>query len=158
MRIHLQTMPAEEWALVLFTAGICLLTGMSIAHAVPRPTPDYVKPIEDRKSLKVKDASQLDKPRTLRKQPSRVGRRSELNEKIIAHTNSAIVRDLINFLTPRGWRVRYDVETDRLDREMVFHAETTRRRALDQLCLNLGFKGIFYPRKRLVLIIEGNRK
>lgn len=85
----------------------------------------------------------------------RPGRTGDLDEKVIAHSDSANVRDLIKFLTPRGWRVRFDVAAAKLDRAIVFHAETTRRRALDQLCLSLGWRGIFYPYKRLVLIAEG---
>lgn len=77
---------------------------------------------------------------------------SELDERVVAHSDAAKVRDLITFLVPRGWSVDFDVETSQLNREVVFHAETTRRRALDQLCLSLGLKGIFYPHKRLVLI------
>ncbi len=81
--------------------------------------------------------------------------RSELAQKVVVHTASANLRDLINFLAPQGWRVRFDVAVSKVDRALVFHAETTRRRALDQLCASLGLKGIFYPRKRLVLIVEG---
>ena len=83
---------------------------------------------------------------------------SGLNERIIAHSDATQVRELVAFLVPHGWRVHYDVEASRLEREIVFHAETTRRRALDQLCLSLGLKGIFYPYKRLVLIVEGRSR
>lgn len=86
---------------------------------------------------------------------NRFGAAPELNEKIVAHSDATQVRELIDFLAPRGWRVQFDVEAARLDREIVFHAETTRRRALDELCLSLGLKGIFYPYRRLVLIVEG---
>lgn len=83
------------------------------------------------------------------------GNDSKLDERIIAHSEAAKVRELVAFLVPRGWSVDFDVETSQLNREVVFHAETTRRRALDQLCLSLGWKGIFYPHKRLVLIVGG---
>lgn len=89
------------------------------------------------------------------RKPGIAGDDSKLDEKIVAHSDATQVRELIDFLVPHGWRVHFDVEASQLDREIVFHAETTRRRALDQLCLSLGLKGIFYPYKRLVLIVEG---
>lgn len=90
------------------------------------------------------------------RKPGIAGDDSKLDEKIVAHSDATQVRELIDFLVPHGWRVHFDVEASQLDREIVFHAETTRRRALDQLCLSLGLKGIFYPYKRLVLIVEGH--
>ncbi len=97
--------------------------------------------------------AQADKPGEA--EPGAAPRRSSLDERVIVHTNSANVRELVNFLAPQDWRVRFDVEAASIDRGLVFHAETTRRRALDQLCASLGLKGIFYPRKRLVLIVAG---
>ena len=88
----------------------------------------------------------------------RAGYHSELEQKVAVHSGSADARELIEFLAPRGWRVRFDVAPSKLNRRLVFHAETTRRRALDQLCLGLGLKGFFYPRKRLVLIAAGGSR
>lgn len=81
-----------------------------------------------------------------------------LDEKIVVHTDSKDVRDLIDLLAPPAWRVQYDAGIAHLNRNMVFHAETTRRRALDELCSSLGLKGIFYPRHRLILIVDKVRQ
>ena len=81
-----------------------------------------------------------------------------LDERVTVHTDSKEVRDLIDFLAPPAWRVQYDARAARLDRKMVFHAETTRRRALDELCSSLGLKGIFYPQRRLILIVDKVRQ
>lgn len=84
--------------------------------------------------------------------------RSGLDEKIVVHTGSKNIRTLIGFLTPPAWDVRFDVSAASLDRTVVFHAETTRRRALAELLRSLGLEGIFYPRRRLVLVVDGVRQ
>ena len=81
-----------------------------------------------------------------------------LDERVVVHTDSENVRDLIDLLAPPAWRVQYDASVTRLSRRMVFHAETTRKRALDKLCSSLGLKGIFYPRRRLILIVDEVRQ
>lgn len=80
--------------------------------------------------------------------------RSQMDAPVRAHFDSIAARALIEFLAPRGWRVRFDVAGGRLDRRVVFHAETTRRRALDELLDTLGLGGVFYPGAGLILIFS----
>ena len=152
---HMKTFTAKAvtgLCLSLLTGGglICYSMEVAVAETAER-TPDRAKKAE-------RQRAKAAMPRHRQQGQhggSRVPRGTGLNEKIIAHSDAANVRNLIKFLAPRGWRVHFDVAASRVDRALVFHAETTRRQALDRLCSSLGLKGIFYPRKRLVLIVEG---
>lgn len=85
-------------------------------------------------------------------------RSNGLGEKVSVHTESENIRTLITFLAPPAWDVQFDVSVPSLERTMVFHAETTRQRALTELLQSLGLEGIFYPRRRLILVVDGVRQ
>ena len=82
----------------------------------------------------------------------------QINEKVMAHFNKITLSDLIIYLAPEGWEVRFDVEDKRLTQHVVFHAETTRRRALDDILSKLGLKGVFYPTSDILLIYDRGKQ
>ncbi len=75
-----------------------------------------------------------------------------LNQTISAHYEGIALHDLLDRLAPLGWKVQFDMTQSEINPTLVFHAETTRRQALNQLLLRLGLKGIFYRHKKLILI------
>ena len=79
-----------------------------------------------------------------------------LDEPLTAHFDSVKAGALLEYLAPPDWSLQFDVDASRLDQLVVFHAETSRRKALDILLSRIGMRGIFYPRSRIIIIAEGN--
>ena len=75
-----------------------------------------------------------------------------LNTLIKAHFYDTNARNLIRWLSPKEWKIDFDVPAEKLNRQLNFHAETTRRHALNELLDGLGLQGIFYPGERLIVI------
>ena len=97
------------------------------------------------------DAAQSRKPS--RRQSA--GRRVEaLDTRIKAHFKSIRARQLIELLAPKDWQVDFDVADEYLEHQLLFHAETSRRRAMNKLLDDLGLQGIFYPGSQLIVITE----
>ena len=75
-----------------------------------------------------------------------------MNEPVRAHFARVTLRKALEYLVPGGWSIEFDVPDGLPSRHVVFHAETTRRRALDDLLSGLGLKGVLYPRAGVLLI------
>ena len=70
-----------------------------------------------------------------------VPRHSTLDGKVVAHADTAEVRNLIHFLVPPGWRVHFDVAgADSLTAASFFHAETTRPTRAGSIVFQLGIE------------------
>lgn len=79
-----------------------------------------------------------------------------LDEPVTAHFESIRTDALIKYLAPSDWAVHFDLQDERLEQLVVFHAETSRRRALDSLLSRIGLQGIFYPHSRIIIIAQGS--
>ena len=75
-----------------------------------------------------------------------------IDEAIIAHHDQITLSGLIDELIPAGWSVSYQISPEKINQLLVFHAETTRRRALEQLFEQLRLTGTFYPGDALLLV------
>ena len=89
-------------------------------------------------------------PKTLL--PSNRVQKNVLDQPIRVHYEAIALQDLLQVLSPPGWKVQFDIPSSEVNPMLVFHAETSRRRALNQLLLRLGLEGIFYQHKKLILI------
>lgn len=88
----------------------------------------------------------------------RVPRQTDaLNTRVRAHFDTINARQLIQRLAPEDWQVHFDVQSGSLERTLIFHAETSRRRALNELLEELNLQGIFYPEDKLIMIAERTR-
>lgn len=75
-----------------------------------------------------------------------------MQEPVIAHHQQIHLKSLIQHLVPRGWEVSYQLPYNKITKTITFHAETSRKRALEQLFLRLKLSGIFYPGQGLLLV------
>ena len=75
-----------------------------------------------------------------------------VDEPIITHHNNVTLKRLVDELVPAGWKVEYQVPAEQTAQKLRFHAETTRRRALEELLDKLQLRGIFYSGSGLLLI------
>ncbi len=78
-----------------------------------------------------------------------------LEEIVVAHFGAISIERLANFLVPEGWEVRFDLPGSLVQQTVVFHAETTRKKALDTMLKGLNLKGTIYFRRGIVLISGG---
>lgn len=76
----------------------------------------------------------------------------QMDEVVRSHFTRATLREVLNDLIPGNWQVQFDMSAELLDRHIVFHAETTRHRALDDLLSGLGLKGVLYPEAGVLFI------
>ena len=79
-----------------------------------------------------------------------------LDDSVTAHFESVSIDVLIEYLAPADWAIHFDIDSNRLKQQVVFHAETSRRRALDNLLSQVGLQGIFYPQSRMIVIAPGS--
>lgn len=75
-----------------------------------------------------------------------------LDENIIAHHDQISFKRLVELLVPQGWEVIYEIDSAKLDQELVYHAETTRRRALENLFEQMDVAGTFYFGQGFLLV------
>lgn len=83
--------------------------------------------------------------------------RDVLDQPVRAHYKAIALKDLLDVLCPPGWTVQFDMPSAEINPTLVFHAETSRRRALNQLLLKIGLEGIFYRHKKLILVSGGEQ-
>lgn len=76
----------------------------------------------------------------------------DLSEPIAVHHDSIQLRDLLTHLIPDGWELRLEIPKREARQVIAFHAETSRRRALDDLLKKLNLRGSFYPGAGLLLV------
>ena len=79
-----------------------------------------------------------------------------LDEPIIAHFEQITFQDLIQKLVPSGWKISFELPPEKLTQHLVYHAETSRRRALETLLDELEMLGTFYGGEGLLLIRSKN--
>ena len=85
----------------------------------------------------------------------RIGNNSKigsLDEPIIAHFEQIAFQDLIQRLVPDGWKISFELPPEKMTQHLAYHAETSRRRALEHLLLELEMLGTFYSGEGLLLI------
>ncbi len=78
-----------------------------------------------------------------------------LEEMVVAHFEAISIERLANYLAPRGWEVHFDVPGSLAQQTVVFHAETTRKKALDTMLKGLNLKGTIYSQRGIVFISGG---
>ena len=76
----------------------------------------------------------------------------DLSEPVAVHHDSIQLRDLLAHLIPDGWELRLEIPKRETRQIIAFHAETSRRRALDDLLKKLNLRGSFYPGAGLLLV------
>ena len=76
----------------------------------------------------------------------------DLSEPVAVHHDSIQLRDLLIHLIPDGWELRLEIPQHEAAQIIAFHAETSRRRALDDLLKKLNLRGSFYPGAGLLLV------
>lgn len=76
----------------------------------------------------------------------------DISEPVAVHHDSIQLRDLLTHLIPDGWELRLEIPPSEAGQIIAFHAETTRRRALDDLLRKLNLRGSFYPGAGLLLV------
>ena len=76
----------------------------------------------------------------------------DLSEPVAVHHDSIQLRDLLTHLIPDGWELRLEIPKREARQIVAFHAETSRRRALDDLLKKLNLRGSFYPGAGLLLV------
>lgn len=76
----------------------------------------------------------------------------KMSEPVIAHYSRISVKKLVAQLIPEGWQVNYQIPLAVTGQLVVFHAETTRRKALEQLFKKLKLAATFYPGEALLLV------
>ena len=76
----------------------------------------------------------------------------DLSEAIAVHRDSIRLHDLLALLIPAGWQLRLEIPRREAVQIIAFHAETSRRRALDDLLRELNLRGAFYPGAGLLLV------
>ena len=75
-----------------------------------------------------------------------------LDEPIIAHFEQISFQDLIQKLVPDGWKISFELPPEKMTQHLAYHAETSRRRALEELLNELEMLGTFYGGEGLLLI------
>ncbi len=78
-----------------------------------------------------------------------------LEEMVVAHFEAISIERLANFLAPKGWEVHFDLPGSLAQQTVVFHAETTREKALDTMLKGLNLKGTIYSQRGIVFISGG---
>ena len=79
-----------------------------------------------------------------------------LDEPIIAHYEQITFQELIKKLIPSGWKISFELPPEKLSQHLAYHAETSRRRALETLLDELEMLGTFYGGEGLLLIQSKN--
>ena len=81
----------------------------------------------------------------------------DFQQSIAIHYSEIILKDLIKEIIPRGWKINYEIPHDKITQIVTFHAESTRRKMLEQLFANLHLEGVFYPLRKILLVKNVNQ-
>ncbi len=133
-----------------------LLSSLVVAPATPAETRDGFERVA-RYILAHKEAAAPEKPLAedafaVAKGVADKAGLGDLSEPIVVHHDSIQLRDLLTHLIPDGWELRLEIPKREARQVIAFHAETSRRRALDDLLKKLNLRGSFYPGAGLLLV------
>ena len=152
-----------------YMAGIALGIAVCIAAMPSSPAARSAPPLETLETLETRDEFEQAGRYTLARKQAKEAAAAEdafavgksvadkaglgdLSEAIAVHHDSIQLRDLLTHLIPDGWELRLEIPQRAARQIIAFHAETSRRRALDDLLKKLNLRGAFYPGAGLLLV------